>query len=392
MNVQSRQPLALQAAIVVFAAITSAVLLTAPAIATRFAVELGLNPEQIGNLFSIELGAMSLATLPSFWWLKRVDCRRAALIAALLFIAGNLASAAAASYLPLAALRFVTALAGGSLMVLCMSCAATLPNPSRAYGFWVLGQLVLGAIGLSLLPRLFEAHGLGVGYLLLTSLTLLGLPLVRAFPAAHRAPERRARSGSASRWKVAAAILGLLGFYVALSAVWTFIGAIGAQAGLSAQASGDILAIATLMGIAGAGCATLIGERLPRTPLLCSGFGLMVAATLLLLDQPQLARFAVAVLLFKFTWTYVLPFILASLVDLDESGRLMSLSNLVIGSGLALGPAMAGRLLGDSGDFRSLLLVAGALTTLSLLATLGSRLRPASSTPPNPCKPRKNPP
>ncbi|MDA8484061.1 MFS transporter [Pseudomonas resinovorans] len=380
MTFQSRQPLALQAAIVVFAAITSAVLLTAPAIATRLAVELGLTPEQIGNLFSIELGAMSLATLPSFWWLKRVDCRRAALIAALLFIAGNLASAATASYLPLAALRFVTALAGGSLMVLCLSCAATLPNPSRAYGFWVLGQLVLGAIGLSLLPRLFEAYGLGVVYLLLATLTLLGLPLVRAFPAAHRAPERPARSGSASRWKVAAAILGLLGFYVALSAVWTFIGAIGAQAGLNAQASGDILAIATLMGIAGAGCATLIGERLPRTPLLCSGFGLMVAATLLLLDQPQLARFAVAVLLFKFTWTYVLPFILASLVELDESGRLMSLSNLVIGSGLALGPAMAGRLLGDGGDFRSLLLAAGALTTLSLLATLGSRLRPASLT------------
>ncbi|MDH4564740.1 MFS transporter [Pseudomonas sp. BN411] len=380
MTFQSRQPLALQAAIVVFAAITSAVLLTAPAIATRLAVELGLNPEQIGNLFSIELGAMSLATLPSFWWLKRVDCRRAALIAALLFIAGNLASAATASYLPLAALRFVTALAGGSLMVLCLSCAATLPNPSRAYGFWVLGQLVLGAIGLSLLPRLFEAYGLGVVYLLLATLTLLGLPLVRAFPAAHRAPERPARSGSASRWKVAAAILGLLGFYVALSAVWTFIGAIGAQAGLNAQASGDILAIATLMGIAGAGCATLIGERLPRTPLLCSGFGLMVAATLLLLDQPLLARFAVAVLLFKFTWTYVLPFILASLVELDESGRLMSLSNLVIGSGLALGPAMAGHLLGDSGDFRSLLLAAGTLTTLSLLATLGSRLRPASLT------------
>ncbi|GLZ87500.1 MFS transporter [Metapseudomonas resinovorans] len=380
MTFQSRQPLALQAAIVVFAAITSVVLLTAPAIATRLAVELGLNPEQIGNLFSIELGAMSLATLPSFWWLKRVDCRRAALIAALLFIAGNLASAATASYLPLAALRFVTALAGGSLMVLCLSCAATLPNPSRAYGFWVLGQLVLGAIGLSLLPRLFEAYGLGVVYLLLATLTLLSLPLVRAFPAAHRATERPARSGSASHWKVAAAILGLLGFYVALSAVWTFIGAIGAQAGLNAQASGDILAIATLMGIAGAGCATLIGERLPRTPLLCSGFGLMVAATLLLLDQPQLARFAVAVLLFKFTWTYVLPFILASLVELDESGRLMSLSNLVIGSGLALGPAMAGHLLGDSGDFRSLLLAAGTLTTLSLLATLGSRLRPASLT------------
>lgn len=380
MTTATHRPLALQAAIVVFAAITSAVLLTAPAIATQLAVELGLSPAQIGYLFSIELGAMSLATLPSFWWLKRVDWRRAALAAALLFIAGNLASAATVSYQALAALRFVTALAGGSLMVLCLSCAATLPNPSRAYGFWVLGQLVLGAIGLSLLPRLFEAHGLAAVYLLLAGLILLGLPLVRAFAPGHQASERRIRSTSPARWKVAAAIFGLLGFYVALSAVWTFIGAIGGQAGLSAQASGDILAIATLMGIAGAGCATLIGDRWPHGPLLCSGFGLMVAAILLLLGQPQLARFAVAVLLFKFTWTYVLPFILASLVELDESGRLMSLSNLVIGSGLALGPAMAGRLLGDSGDFRSLLLAAGTLTTLSLLATLASRLRPASLT------------
>ncbi|MNF37866.1 Major Facilitator Superfamily protein [compost metagenome] len=384
MTIQSVRPLALQAAIVVFAAITSAVLLTAPAIATQLAVELGLTPAQIGDLFSIELGAMSLATLPSFWWLKRVDWRRAALLAGLLFIAGNLASAAATDYQALAALRCVTALAGGSLMVLCLTCAANLPNPSRAYGFWVLGQLVLGAIGLSLLPRLFEAYGLGAVYLLLAALMLFGLPLVRAFPAAQRAPEQRPAGGAVSRWKVAAAIFGLLGFYVALSAVWTFIGAIGAQAGLSAQASGDILAIATLMGIAGAGCATLIGERWPRGPLLLTGFGLMAAATLLLLGHPQLARFAVAVLLFKFTWTYVLPFILASLVELDESGRLMSLSNLVIGSGLALGPALGGRLIGDGGDFQTLLLGAAALTTLSLLATLGSRLRSPSFNPQSP--------
>lgn len=378
MTHHTQGPLALQAAIVAFAAITSAVLLTAPALATQLATELGLNPAQIGDLFSIELGAMSLATLPSFWWLKRVDWRRAALLAGVLFIAGNLASSQAQSFQTLAALRGMTALAGGSLMVLCLSCAAAMPNPSRAYGFWVLGQLVLGAIGLSLLPRLFEAHGLAAGYLLLAGLMLLALPLVRAFPPRFQAPEHRAREGSPGRWKVAAAIIGLLGFYVALSAVWTFVGAIAAQAGLSAQASGDILAIATLMGIAGAGCATLIGERGPHGLLLCSGFGLMVAAILLLLGQPQLVRFAAAVLLFKFTWTYVLPFILASLVELDGSGRLMSLSNLVIGSGLALGPALAGRLISDGNDFQPLLLTASALTTLSLLATLGGRLRPAS--------------
>ena len=139
--------------------------------------------------------------------------------------------------------------------------------------------------------------------------------------------------------------------------------------------SGNVLAIATLMGILGAVIAAVIGERLPRVPSLWLGFGLMALSTLLLLGQPQLARFAIAALVFKFTWTYVLPFILACLADLDPSGRLMNLSNLVIGGGLALGPALAGRLIERQGGFDGLLLVAAVITVLSLLAVLGSRER-----------------
>ncbi|XHF43028.1 MFS transporter [Metapseudomonas boanensis] len=376
-------PLALLAAIVVFAAITPAVLMTAPAVAAQLAAQWQLAPAQIGDLFSAELGAMSLATLPAFWWLKRVDWRRAALLAGLLFIAGNLASAYAADYATLVALRFATALGGGSLMILCLSSAATTTNPSRVYGIWVMGQLVLGAIGLSLLPPLFERQGLAGGYFVLAVLGLLALPLARAFPAGSQASAQQVGEARAvPRGKIALGILGLLGFYIALSGVWTFIGAIGVKAGLNAQVSGDILAVATLMGIAGSGCATLIGARLPRDLLLCSGFGLLTVATLLLLDQPQLARFAVAALLFKFTWTYVLPFILASLAELDSDGRLMNTSNLVIGGGLALGPALAGRLIEQQGNYQALLLGAASLTALSLLAILGSRTRPTPVTTP----------
>ncbi|MDP9655301.1 UNVERIFIED_ORG: putative MFS family arabinose efflux permease [Pseudomonas putida] len=368
--------LALLAAVVVFAAITPAILLTAPAVATQLATQLHLSPKQIGDLFSVELGAMSLATLPSFWWLKRVDWRRAALLAGVLFIAANLASSMVSDYQALLGLRMFSALSGGSLMILCLSCAGLMPNPSRAYGIWVLGQLVVGAIGLALLPRLFERYGLGAGYLMLAGLMLLSLPLVRAFPGPHQT--RRSSVQSAThlpRYKTVAALLGLLGFYIALSAVWTFVGSIANQAGLDAQASGDILAVATLLGIAGASCATLIGDRWRRDLLLCSGFAMMVTAVLLLLDHPQVLRFTLAVLLFKFTWTYVLPFILASLVELDSSGRLMSISNLVIGAGLALGPAMGGRLIHDDGSVHTLLFVSAVMTVSSLLLTLGGRPR-----------------
>ncbi|MCK3852585.1 MFS transporter [Pseudomonas sp. W2Jun17] len=362
------------AAIVLFAAITPTILMTAPAVAAQLASEWQLSPARIGDLFSVELGAMSLATLPAWWWLKRVDWRTAALIAALLFIVANLLSMRADTYAALLALRCASALAGGSLMILCLASAATTANPSRVYGLWVMGQLVVGALGLIVLPGLFERFGLNACYLILAGLMSLLLPLARAFPAGNAtAPANHGPSLPGSRWKAALGVGAVLAFYISLGGVWTFIGALGASVGISPQHSGEVLAIATVMGIAGAASASLIGGRLPRAMLLLGGYALMVAAVLLLLGEPALLRFALAALLFKFTWTFILPLVLACLADLDHSGKLMNASNLVIGGGLAIGPAIAGRLIEASGGLTLLLLGAAVITLLSLVMILTSR-------------------
>ena len=52
-------------ALVVFAAITPLLLLVAPAVAGQLATQLGLSASQIGTYFFVELGAFSLATVPS---------------------------------------------------------------------------------------------------------------------------------------------------------------------------------------------------------------------------------------------------------------------------------------------------------------------------------------
>lgn len=95
---------------------------------------------------------MSLATLPAWWWMNRLDWRRVALVACAVFLLANLASAVVTQYASLLAVRFIASLAGGTLMILCISCAAGTPNPSRVYAFWVLGQLLLGMLGLLVLP------------------------------------------------------------------------------------------------------------------------------------------------------------------------------------------------------------------------------------------------
>lgn len=373
MNTQTR-PWEMLAAIVLFAAITPTILMTAPAVGAQLASQWQLSPSHIGDLFSVELGAMSLATLPAFWWLKRVNWRLAALVAAVLFIVANLLSTGAETYTDLLLSRFVSALAGGSLMIICLASAATTANPSRVYGLWVMGQLVVGAVGLAVLPGLFERYGLSACYLILAGLMTVLLPLVRGFPCGSPAPEAtNILSAPGSRWRAALGIGAILAFYISLGGVWTFIGALATSAGIPPQQSGEVLAIATVMGIAGAASVSLIGARLPRAVLLLMGYALMAAAVLLLLGQPALLRFALAALLFKFTWTFVLPLILACLADLDHSGKLMNASNLVIGGGLAIGPAIAGRLIEASGGFTALLIGGAVITLVSLVMILGSR-------------------
>lgn len=355
------------AAIVGFAAIVPAVLMMAPAVASQLASQLQLGPVAIGNLFSAELGAMSLATLPAFFWLPRVNWRSAAWLAVAIFILANLLSATTVNYPLLLGLRFVSALAGGSLMILCLSAAASLPNPDRAYGLWVMGQLALGAVGLMVMPTLFAHFGIAACYVSLAALMALCAPLVRCFP---QRQQHATQAGAPSapglhRGRAALGIIATLAFYISLSGVWTFVGQIAMQSGIHARQSGSIFAIATLLGVAGAGSASLIGRRLPRTRLLLAGFAMMMAAMLLLLNMPGLARFATAALLFKFSWTFILPFILATLADIDHSGKLMNATNLVIGGGLAIGPALAGQLIAANG---------GSLHQLLLLATLVSAI------------------
>lgn len=354
-------------AIVVFAALAPGILMTAPAVAAQLASEWQLSPARIGYLFSTELGGMSLATVPAWWWMRRISWRKVALGAVGVFLLANLLSAAVTRYEPLLLVRFAASLAGGTLMILCISCAAATANPSRTYAFWVLGQLLLGIAGLLALPPLFAVVGLKAAYLGLAAIAALALPLVGAFPARFKAAERGAAGKRVSLARRLQAVLAVLLFYISLSAIWTFIGGIGHDAGLTPVRSGQVLAAATLFGIIGAGAAALRGTgRRDSVPVLL-GYTLLALSIILLADSPQLGRFALAALLFKFTWTFVLPFILARVARLDRDGRLMNSINLVIGGGMALGPAIAGALLQHFPGTTALLAGAGLCAIASFI-------------------------
>ncbi len=364
--------------LVVFAAITPLLLLVAPAVAAQLAVQPGLSASQIGTYFFVELGAFSCATLPSLLWLGRVDARRVAALATAVFCIGNFATALAMpGFAGLLALRSVTALGGGTLMVLCMTSAATSANRDRVYGLWVVGQLVAGALGLFLMPHVFAGYGLRALYVVLGVLGLCAAPLVRGFdPALGRATRAgstaTAQETGAARTALNACLVigGVLAFYVAIGGVWTFASKAAALAGFDAAHTGEVLAAASVMGIVGAGCASLIGARVARLAMLLTGYAILAVSLAGLATQPGTAGYIAAVFAFKFAWTFVLPFILAAAAKHDGTGRLVASLNFVIGAGLAAGPLIAGVLLDAGATFAALFAGAAVVSVISCLCLL----------------------
>ncbi len=359
-------------ALTLIAAVAPALLMMAPVVAGQLGAELQLGPAAIGTLFTAELGAMSLASLPACYWLSRFNWRIAGTLAALLFILANLGSMLASSASELIPLRILSGLGGGSLMILCMGTASMLPKPDRIYGLWVMGQLVLGALGLTLLPNLFAHYGLAVFFAVLAAMMLICLPLLRYLPAGKAAMKKNPSTTTNVRLPLPALIglLAVLLFYVSLNGVWTFMGALAESVNIDAQVSGNVLAIASLLGIAGALSATVLGGRQNfRLPLL-AGYAVMIVGILLLAGSPDETRFTIAALGFKYAWTFALPFILASLANIDRTGQLMSLVNMVIGGGLALGPLIAGRMIEQLHGFQAVLMGSALLAFMSLLLIL----------------------
>lgn len=358
---------------VVYAAFVSAMLLIAPVVVGALVNYHGFPVAQAGMLIAAELGAMSLATLPALWWVRRLDWHQALYAAMATMVVGNLACMGTTSFAGLATLRILVGLAGGSVMVICLTLIARTSQTARNFGWWTVGQLVVGAVGLALLPRVMPSVGLRglFGVLALVYVGCAGLVhlMPRGMPGADSAPVAATQGRNLGGWL---ALAGVLVFYVALSGVWTYIERIGAANGLAPERIGDDLTIASLFGIAGCLTATALGARLGRVRPLVAGYAMLAGACLALIGSIGGLHYAVVAAVFKFAWTFALPYILAVVALRDVSGRLIALANLMIGAGLAIGPAVVAAWLGDPPDYTIALEIGTVGTVVSLALLLSA--------------------
>lgn len=339
--------------IIIFPGISAAVLLVAPSLVGEMISGLGFSSANAGFIISVELGGMSLATLPAYYWINKVNIQRAASVAAIVSIIGNLLTATQTEFLPILVLRLVTALSHGSLMVICFNTMGKMQNKDRAFGFHVIGQLILGAVGVAVLPQLFAVTGLYIAYVILALLMAVSMPLIRFFPESLASPLHTLNSGNRQKDLILGSlgILGVFLFYISLSGVWTYAERVGVVAGIESVPIGYALSFATVLGILGAVIATITGGLVNQLLPVVIGMFMMSISVYLFLDIQTFIAFIIATGMFKFAWTFVLPFLLGCVAKIDETGRLVMTTYLLLTTALSVGPAIAAVIIGESADY-----------------------------------------
>lgn len=356
--------------IAAISAVLNAVLLVAPILASKLSADLGLQPAQVGLIASVELGCFSLATVPAFLWLRKINIRTLTIACLLVVVAGNVVSALAGSFAMLLGIRAITSFAAGSIIVVILSLSAKAANPSRAYGLFVVSQLAMGAVILFLFPLIYAQRPVSAVYLTLAVLAALCLFCARCV----RGDELRAVPGerSAAKRRVfpfACALVAVLGFYIALGGVWTFMGQIAIGSGIELDTASSMIGIATLFGVAASFASTLVGENARARYFVLGGFALMGISVALLYGMPGMVRFVLAAVLFKIAWSWLLPFLLAE-VSRVGGPQVMNATNMAIGGGLAIGPLLAGSIIQSAGGFTVMLSVALGILAVAVLASV----------------------
>lgn len=294
-----------------------------------------------------ELGGASFATFPAFWWLARVNWRRVLYVALLITIIGNLVSAAIGDPWTLGAVRFMTGLGVGTIMLVTMTTAGLTSNQERVFGFWQTGQIVFAAVALAAIPFVLPVVGLSGIYVCLAIVMGLLSLAVRFVPTGGGGASKLRWQDFENRVKRFAPIglLGLILFYIAVGGVWNFVERMGDAAGFSPRFIGLTLSGVSIIGVAGALTATWLSTRLGRVLPFVAGLLIIAVSFMILYGLSSQSIYVLSAFLFKYGWWFISPYLLANMTTLDPSGRIIIATNFVIAFGQALGPFVVGLVL-----------------------------------------------
>jgi|TARA_B110000211_G_scaffold219407_1_gene265125 predicted MFS family arabinose efflux permease len=341
------------AAASVVSAAGAAIFLILPLIVGTATVSWQLNSEKAGLIASSYFLGYLLICLSTVFWIYKVDWRHVSLVGFSLLGGGLVVSAFAQDYMILLGGMFVSGIGGGGLFALALCIIAQTENPDRYFGVKLVAEQLLGVALLFSLPLLIAA-GYGFSEVILATgcvLTALG---IASFWVPRETDVSLELEGDDTKRAVSLlplwiGLAALFVYFSGLSAVWAFAERIADGNGIDTVTIGRGLSFGLFGGGLGALAAALLGDRFGRTlPLALSA--LILAAVMWVYNAEFSGfTFAVATFFFSGAWNYSLAYQMGIVASVDVSGRFAVTMSAALALGAAVGPALAGMLVQQSG-------------------------------------------
>ncbi len=315
-----------------------------PILVTAYITSIGLTPKQAGFVVAAEMTGATLGNLAAAWLVSRFSNRRCALMSLVLLGMCDLGCVLSLRFPFFLSVRLIAGLAEGTAAGVMAATAAGMIAPDRLMAAYLVLSLATFAGGFVIVPRLL-VRGIQSVFLLLSASVLPAICLNAWFPAtANEKLRSRNLDGSIPAFHAALALLGTMLFYAATGALWPFMGEVGRSAHLTTTEVGSALGISQIAGAAAGLFPLALGTKLGRSIPLGAALliGTISVASLALFHSPSI--YWVGVPLFMASLMIFFPYIMGVMAQLDPSGRLATVSFALQSVGLAVGPAIAGRM------------------------------------------------
>ena len=335
---------------------------------------------QLGNTASAELLSMGLAAAVAGALLPPRRLRAICIAASLTLALGNyltpLAMGAA-----ITGLRILTGVAGGLLIWITACMIARSAAPQRWAGIYLSVQTLAQFILAALMSWIDADRAVHVDFGILAAAGLGSAAVSLALPTAFQVLPKAAGTGSfvMPPARGLAALLSTFLVLASIVSIWVYYDPIARQAGLSSHISDTAVYVSLACQVLGGTAATLSAGRLKWFPVFVASAAVDFVMVALLGKHLSALLFLFDAAVFGFIWLFILPFLVAMIIEADPSRRSAVLFGGVSLLGASLGPSMVALIISPD-DTRGALWFGAACLFLSLAIAAALRyLRPAIS-------------
>ncbi|HEX2139375.1 MAG TPA: MFS transporter [Woeseiaceae bacterium] len=367
------------------------VLVGIPVISTAWVNLLGFSEVEVGRVAGADLGGLSLGAAITALFIARVDRRLLVLSSAILAIAANALCTVMVEYEQVLWLRLLAGFGSGIYTAVAVATLGATSRPARAFNMMLFAFAFSQALELHVLPQL-SMDGIYLVFIGAYAISLLFVGWIPPRPVPKRIatgldPEEAIAVAPAAfpsvptyvPWLVLGAITAT---YINIGAYWTYIELASAHPSIStanADWVGKVLVGASFLSLLGCLFATVTSNRYGLARPLLVTLAAHSAIVGMLAAGINNVNIVVSVFMFNFLWIFVDVYQMATIANVDHSGRFASLIPAAQGLGQIIGPNVAATILafgmGYSGVF--IMCASATMSGLLLYAFMYIRLRKA---------------